>query len=110
LLFRPTLTGRPSFFDQMLGGLRKRRVVPLFTDEWRTPLGLCVAAQALLDLVTSDFTGLLHLGGPERLSRYDMGRRLATHLGLDPAVLQATERATTATPEPRPRAVSLDCS
>jgi dTDP-4-dehydrorhamnose reductase len=58
----------------------------------------------------SDFTGLIHLGGPERLSRLEMGQRLAAALGLDPSVIVPAARASFPAAEPRPRDVSLDSS
>jgi dTDP-4-dehydrorhamnose reductase len=110
LLFGPGPGGRLSFFDQMLRALRDHQPLPLFVDEWRTPLALDTAARALVHLLRSDVAGLIHVGGPERLSRYDMGRRLAGHLRVDPSVLQAAPRAQMAGAEPRPRDVSLDSS
>jgi dTDP-4-dehydrorhamnose reductase len=110
LLFGPPLVGRPSFFEDQAAALRAGRPCTLFTDEWRTPLGLQAAAEALLVLARSDFTGLLHLGGPERLSRFDMGRRLAAWLGCDPDVLMPVYRSSSSEPEPRPADVSLDSS
>lgn len=110
LLFGPSLTGRPSFFDEQLAGLRERRPVNLFTDEWRTPLDLLSAATGLAAVANSDFTGLLHLGGPERLSRLEMGLRLARALGLDPGVIVPARRDQAPAAEPRPRDVALDSS
>jgi dTDP-4-dehydrorhamnose reductase len=110
LLFGPTLIGRPSFFDEQIAALRERRPCVLFEDEWRTPLGLRAAAQGLLALARSDFSGILHLGGPERLSRLEMGRRLAAFLGCDPSAIVASTRSRIASPEPRPRDTSLDSS
>jgi dTDP-4-dehydrorhamnose reductase len=108
LMFGPTLIGRSYFFDQQLDKLRAGQLVTWFVDEWRTPLALLAAARALLALLDSDFTGLIHLGGPERMSRYDMGRRLAAFYGLDPAKVVPVERASLAAAEPRPNDVSLD--
>jgi dTDP-4-dehydrorhamnose reductase len=110
LLFGPTRADRPAFFDEQLTALRQRRPCPLFADEWRTPLALVTAARGLLAVAASDFAGLLHLGGPERLSRLEMGQRLASFLRLDPSVLGAVTRASLPAPEPRPRDVSLDSS
>jgi dTDP-4-dehydrorhamnose reductase len=107
LLFGPSLTGRPSFFDEQVIALRTGRPITLFADEWRTPLSLITAAQALVSLARSDFTGLLHLGGPERLSRLETGRRLATFLDADPSVIVASNRAAVPSAEPRPRDTSL---
>jgi dTDP-4-dehydrorhamnose reductase len=110
LLFGPSLSGRPSFFDQQLGAFRKGMCLTLFADEWRTPLSFAVAAQALWEVVCSDITGLLHLGGPERLSRLEMGQQLAAYLGLPMACILAGSRDDAPTPEPRPRDTSLDSS
>jgi dTDP-4-dehydrorhamnose reductase len=110
LLYGPTLTGRPSFFDQQLAALRERRPLTLFEDEWRTPLDLATAARALVELVRSDYEGLLHVGGPERMSRLEMGMRLAAALRADPSIFVAQRRDQVAAPEPRPRDTSLESS
>jgi dTDP-4-dehydrorhamnose reductase len=108
LLFGPSLNGRPSFFDQQLAALRCGRPLTLFRDEWRTPLAIDTAARALLAIARSNITGLLHLGGPERMSRLEMGLRLANFSGLAPDSIVSTSRPTTG--ELRPRDVSLDSS
>jgi len=110
LLFGPTLAGRPTFFDKQLAALRQKQPVALFTDEWRTPLSLATAARALVALAESEQGGLLHLGGPERLSRLEMGQRLARLLDLDPAPIVACRRDEAPAPEPRPCDTSLDSS
>jgi dTDP-4-dehydrorhamnose reductase len=108
LLFGPTLNRRPSFFDDQASALRSGRPVTLFADEWRTPLDLATAARALSELALSGATGLFHLGGPERLSRLEMGRQLAAALGADPGAIVVATRADVPAAEPRPRDVSLD--
>jgi dTDP-4-dehydrorhamnose reductase len=110
LFFGPSLVGRPSFFDEQMSALRQGRRLSLFADEWRTPLSILTAARALVALADSETTGLLHLGGPERLSRLEMGQRLAKHLGADPTVIRPARREEFPAPEPRPRDVSLDSS
>lgn len=110
LLYGPTQSGRPAFFDEQARALKAGQPCRLFVDEWRTPLGLSTAARGLLALCRAGVTGLLHLGGPERLSRFEMGQRLAAYLGCDPAALVPTPRDSVAAPEPRPRDISLDAS
>jgi dTDP-4-dehydrorhamnose reductase len=104
----PRLAGTPRFFDDLVRALCEGRPFTLFTDEWRTPLGLPTAAEALLALADADVAGTLHLGGPERLSRYEMGVQLAAHLGAEPSLLRPSLRESNPAPEPRPRDVSLD--
>ena len=87
-----------------------------FYDEFRTPLSYPVAARALLNLVAQDPgsptgpRGLLHIGGPQRLSRWEMGQRLAAFLGCDPSGVVAVSRTSVTTTEPRPADISLDSS
>jgi dTDP-4-dehydrorhamnose reductase len=116
LLFGPTLTGRPSFFDQQILALGEGRRIPLFHDEWRTPLSLLVAARALLAIAVGTgvspggFLGLLHVGGPERLSRLEIGQRLAAFLGCDTSGIEPISRTSIAAAEPRQADLSLDSS
>jgi dTDP-4-dehydrorhamnose reductase len=107
LLYGPGLAGRRSFFDHLVSEIRAGRPVRLFADEWRTPLAYPAAAGGLIDVALSDFTGLLHLGGPERMSRLEMGLRLAAVLKGDPAAVVATTRAAAGLAD-RPRDTSLD--
>jgi dTDP-4-dehydrorhamnose reductase len=108
LLFGPSLGGKPTTFDEQVAALLSGRTLTLFEDEWRTPLSAQVAADSLVSVALSDFSGLLHLGGPERLSRLEMGQRLAVHLGVAPSLVVANKRGDVATAEPRPRDTSLD--
>jgi dTDP-4-dehydrorhamnose reductase len=109
LLYGPTINGRPSFFDQQIHSIRSGASCKLFDDEWRTPLDLQTAADAILELAFADQTGLLHLAGPERLSRLDMGRRLARVLGIEQAAIEPVSRDDFPSAEPRPRDTSLCC-
>jgi dTDP-4-dehydrorhamnose reductase len=110
LLFGPSLTGRIGFFDQQLAALRNESPLTLFEDEWRTPLSLAVAARALVTLGLSDFMGIIHVGGPERMSRFEMGTRLAAHLGIHSFKILPVSRASVPAVEQRPRDTSLDSS
>jgi dTDP-4-dehydrorhamnose reductase len=107
LLFGPSMNGKPSFFGGMMDSLGRGQPLMLFADEWRTPLALTTAARALVAVAArTDVTGVLHLGGPERLSRMEMGQRLAAFLNVAHPNLVAGLRQQVN--EPRPRDVSLD--
>jgi dTDP-4-dehydrorhamnose reductase len=108
LMFGPSLIGRPYFFDQQLAKMHAGQQTGWFEDEWRSPLGLWPAARALLTLARTDVAGLLHVGGPQRLSRYELGQRIAAAHGLDSSLVTPVSQKSVQTPEPRPRDVSLD--
>ncbi len=81
------------------------QAVTLFHDEYRTPVRADALAAALWGLVAEGATGVVHLAGPERLSRAEVGLRCAEQLGL-PADLVRTASAATH-PDPRPRDLAL---
>ena len=56
----------------------------------------------------SETRGTIHLGGPERLSRFELMSRAAAALDIDPVLVLPNRRADVAMPEPRPADVSLD--
>jgi dTDP-4-dehydrorhamnose reductase len=93
-----------------VSALRAGTSLVLFEDEWRTPLSLRVAAHALLTVAQSDWTGIIHVGGPELMSRLEMGRRLAACLGADVSIIKPARRTSAPAAEPRPRNTSLDSS
>lgn len=106
LLHGPGLDGRRGTFDGQVEALRSGRGFDGFVDEHRTPVALDTAARALLALGSLDVSGIVHLGGSERVSRFAMGRRLALHLGVSPSLVRAASR-TSVPGEPRPADTSL---
>jgi dTDP-4-dehydrorhamnose reductase len=104
----PDVTRAPTFFQTLLAALRSDQPVQLFADEFRTPLWLDDAARACSALAHSTLTGVIHLGGPETLSRLAMGQHVASALHCSHQLLVPIRRAQLQAPEPRPRDVSLD--
>ncbi|PZU96822.1 MAG: NAD(P)-dependent oxidoreductase [Leptolyngbya sp.] len=106
----PLLYGPPSptaecFLQGFLRRLEAGQPLHLFTDEFRTPAYVEDAAAGLL-LALEQSSGLLHLGGPERLSRYDFGLHLAEVFGFDKTLLLPSKQADVAMPAARPADVS----
>lgn len=98
--------------EPLLDAVRKHAQVRLFTDEWRTPLHVADAARALVEVAFGTAHGWLHVAGPERITRYDLGLSLLIASGLDPtrarAAIQATTREKEGCEATRPADVCLD--
>ncbi len=80
----------------------------LFSDQYRTPIDADSVAEAIALLLQRRGRGRYHLGGSERLSRYELGLRVARALGLPRGGLEAVAYRDRPTPGPRPADVSLD--
>jgi dTDP-4-dehydrorhamnose reductase len=97
--------------DAILAALARGERPALFTDEWRTPLEAGNAAEAVLELVSATACGRLHVAGPARLSRHELGLALLVARGVARAEAQARLRAVTRAElglEARPADVALD--
>jgi dTDP-4-dehydrorhamnose reductase len=69
-------TGNRSFVEDMCRVTTSGKDVTLYADEFRCPLPAGVIARAIWDLVDRRQPGLYHLGGSERLSRWEIGETL----------------------------------
>ena len=110
LMYGLACSQRRATFAAQLGVLRRGERLRLFTDEFRTPIWLADAAAALIALARSDARGVMHVAGPERLSRYELIERCARLLGFVNADLERISRMDIDAPEPRPADLSLDGS
>lgn len=108
LLYGLPAAPRQTTFVQQIDALRRGEPLRLFIDEFRTPISLLDAAGALVELARSETPGVIHVAGPERLSRYQMGERFAAALGIRDPRLEAVSRQSIAAAEPRPADLSLD--
>lgn len=82
LFYGKALNGTPSFTEVMLENLRAGKKVNAFTDQYRSPVPVSQLAQAIWEMADSDFCGLIHIGGSERISRYDMAKILCGQFDL----------------------------
>lgn len=82
LSYGATLGGRGDWTRRLRQGLGEGKTFRLFTDQFRTPAYVEDVAEAVWRLASGRGTGLYHLGGTERLSRYAFGVRIARTFGL----------------------------
>lgn len=98
-----------SFLQALVAALKAGKALRLFTDEVRTPVSAEAAASGLL-LALENAERTLHLGGPERISRYDLGKKACEILGFDLSLLIPCRQDERPELAPRPKDVSLDSS
>lgn len=92
-------------------GLHERMVLDrpdttFFTDEIRCPTHVVDLAAALLELVASPVRGVLHVAGPDAVSRHAFACAIARARGRDPEAVRGATSAHLA----RPKNCALDSS
>lgn len=106
----PVMGRGNSFLARTIEKLKAGESVKFPGNEIRTPVDVVTLGQALVELAGNDFTGTVHLSGNDRLTRYDMARRIAGRLGYSPDLIIATNSNAMPSRAPRPDDASLDNS
>lgn len=109
LMFGVAAPPAQSFMQPFIQTLREGKELSLFTDEFRTPASGTTAAKGLL-LALEKVNGRIHLGGKERMSRYDFGQLLVEVFELPGEGLKGCRQADVKMAASRPPDVSLDSS
>jgi dTDP-4-dehydrorhamnose reductase len=107
LMFGAAPPAATSFIQPWLASLRADRSLQLFVDEFRTPVSATTAAGGLL-MALQHGSRIIHLGGSERISRYDFGCLLAEVFKLDAALIAPIYQRDLQMTAPRAADVSLD--
>lgn len=75
---------RSSFSDVVIEALRSGKELTLFQDVFYTPILIETATQAVHDLIDLKASGIFHVVGDERISKYEFGLKTAAGFNLLP--------------------------
>jgi dTDP-4-dehydrorhamnose reductase len=110
LMFGPASPSSGSFIQPFIEILKQGQELTLFVDEIRTPISAKTATLGLLLAIETQVSGILHLGGKERISRYQFGCLMADILQLPRNQIKPCYQADVPMAAPRAPDVSLDSS
>jgi dTDP-4-dehydrorhamnose reductase len=110
LMFGHTESPHKSFTDHMITSLLEGRPLSLFIDEFRTPVDTASAAEGLLLALDFPPGQIFHLGGRQRLSRFEMGKMIERLMGIRNAQIRRTRQQDITSVAPRAADLSLDSS
>ncbi|MEM1321856.1 MAG: SDR family oxidoreductase [Bacteroidota bacterium] len=100
--------GERTYLGSIVESLRSGGEVKAFGDEYRTMASGRAAAAGLFMLLEAGLRGRWHLGGAERLSRYDFAQLAAEVFEVPAAGIQHISQRDLSMPAARPADVSLD--
>jgi len=96
-----------NFLDSLLVRLQRGETSKLFDDEYRSFVFIDDACAKLLKLAERQLNGIFHIAGPERLSSYDFGLKVAKRYGFPTSLLHRISSDETESIEKRPKDCSL---
>lgn len=107
LIYGPRTRHSQGFLGWMRKALAAGKPLDLFEDEIRTPVYVDDLVDAIVAILEHGETGLWHAGGPEALTRMELGRAVCQAFGYDVGLLRSRRLAESDHEAPRPRNVSL---
>ncbi len=99
-----------SFTDRILTDIRTDGKAALFVDQFRSPIHVRSVVSAVEKLMNSEISGVLHLGGPQRLRRAEIGRALCRAAVIEEGKIEEISYLTHAQSPVLPRDTSFGIS
>lgn len=97
-----------SFLLNDISKLKSGEPLNLFTDEYRSIAGGKSASIGIKQALENSRKGIYHLGGKQKLSRYDFGLMICETFGFSKSLIVSKLQSEVKTAAPRPKDVSLN--
>jgi dTDP-4-dehydrorhamnose reductase len=82
------VTSGNAFFANLESKLTQGKEVIAPTYEIRTPVDVLTLAECVLELCENGFSGVIHIGATDSISRYDLSRAIAKRMGYSEALIK----------------------
>ncbi len=109
LMFGPQSPYSESFFQPIVRNLKASIHSTYFCDEFRTPISAWDVSDFFLDQI-GNFSGILNLGGDERVSRYEFSLKVSSVGGYPDSLIGYNSQKDVKLPAPRPKDLTMDNS
>lgn len=97
-----------SLAEWVISKLRNGERVLGFTDVFFSPIFVDNLIEAMIEVYRKKLSGVYHVAGSERCSKYAFGREIAQAFGLDKNLIQPSSVAEVGLKAPRPKDISLN--
>ncbi len=101
---------KKSFPVWVKENLEKNQEISVFVDQYTSPTYVPNLSKMLIEIVTKKITGIIHVSGASRISRYNMAELVAKKLNLDRRFLKPISINEIQWVAKRPKDSSLDVS
>lgn len=101
---------KKSFPLWVAENLDAKKEIQAVTDQYTSPAYVPNLSQIIIEIANRQISGIIHVGGATRISRYEMAKSVADKLHLDSKLLKPTSIADMKWAAKRPKDSSLDVS
>ncbi len=102
--------GKVNFALWLINKLRNGEKARIVTDQWNSPTLNTNLADMVLEVVNHRLSGVFHLCGASRVSRYEFALQIAETFGLEAGLIERVDSSTLGLLARRPKDSSLDVS
>ncbi len=88
--------------------LESKKEIPVLIDQFTSPTYVPNLSKMLIEVATREITGIIHLAGASRISRYELAELISDRLNLDKSLLKPTKTDEMNWKAQRPKDSSLD--
>jgi len=78
---------RNTLADLIYSNISKGNSLELINDQYMTPTYLENFCSMIFEIIEKQYEGIIHLAGPEKLSKYEFGKKLLKVIGVDDELL-----------------------
>ncbi len=115
LILRTNFFGRgPSWRKSLTDWLWDKAIasedIPAFTDSYFSPISAPLLVKTITDLSLTSESGIFHIGGSERLSKYDFALSFLEFMGFDTRLVKPSFTKDAHLSAPRPADMSMNVS
>lgn len=103
-------TKKKSFPLWIKENLELKKETPVLIDQFTSPTFVPNLSQMLIEIISRQIKGIIHLAGATRISRYELAKLVADKLDLNSTLLKPTKIANMKWIAQRPQDSSLDVS
>ena len=100
---------RESFSDWVINGLSSRTHMNMFNDVYFTPILVNDLIDIILNLVNINATGIYHIGGSDRISKYEFALMISDIFQCENAYIRSSSIDSMEHLVKRPKDMSLSC-
>lgn len=103
-----SFNGHAGAIDWIQARFKQGKPATLYFDEIRTPTYVECLSEVCAELLAGDYSGILHLGGPRRLSLFEIAQIVNRVGGYDPDLLKGCFRIEAGPIPPRAGNVAME--